>query len=254
MILQVGSFSTVAGSRIKILSHYGQTGVLSCNISKGAGRSIHMKKILKISVFAAVVICMSAFLLIGCQSNKNLVATVNGTDITEEQLQEQLKTNAVFKEVISSHIDDIATPDYKEITLKRLDEQCPADRDKTIKKLVETAYFLGMDNSISKDEAEKQIKQQLDDLDAYSGQYDNVKVNREIMNECFEKLSTTEEQYIKDSADSYIAMVNRQRMYNKFIEDENLVVDENNSDEVRNEFEQYLDEQLKKADIVYYNS
>lgn len=111
-----------------------------------------------------------------------------------------------------------------------------------------------MDNSISKDEAEKQIKQQLDDLDAYSGQYDNVKVNREIMNECFEKLSTTEEQYIKDSADSYIAMVNRQRMYNKFIEDENLVVDENNSDKVRNEFEQYLDEQLKKADIVYYNS
>lgn len=213
-----------------------------------------MKKILKISVFAAVVICLSAFLLIGCQSNKNLVATVNGTDITEEQLQEQLKTNAVFKEVISSHIDDIATPDYKEITLKRLDEQCPADRDKAIKKLVETAYFLGMDNSISKDEAEKQIKQQLDDLDAYSGQYDNVKVNREIMNEFFEKLSTTEEQYIKDSADSYIAMVNRQRMYNKFIEDENLVVDENNSDEVINEFEQYLDEQLKKADIVYYNS
>lgn len=213
-----------------------------------------MKKILKISVFAAVVICLSAFLLIGCQSNKNLVATVNGTDITEEQLQEQLKTNAVFKEVISSHIDDIATPDYKEITLKRLDEQCPADRDKAIKKLVETAYFLGMDNSISKDEAEKQIKQQLDDLDAYSGQYDNVKVNREIMNEFFEKLSTTEEQYIKDSADSYIAMVNRQRMYNKFIEDENLVVDENNSDKVRNEFEQYLDEQLKKADIVYYNS
>lgn len=43
-------------------------------------------------------------------------------------------------------------------------------------------------------------------------------------------------------------------MYNKFIEDENLVVDENNSDKVRNEFEQYLDEQLKKADIVYYNS
>lgn len=213
-----------------------------------------MKKILKISVFAAVVICLSAFLLIGCQSNKNLVATVNGTDITEEQLQEQLKTNAVFKEVISSHIDDIATPDYKEITLKRLDEQCPADRDKAIKKLVETAYFLGMDNSISKDEAEKQIKQQLDDLDAYSGQYDNVKVNREIMNEFFEKLSTTEDQYIKDSADSYIAMVNRQRMYNKFIEDENLVVDENNSDEVINEFEQYLDEQLKKADIVYYNS
>ena len=184
-----------------------------------------MKKILEISVFAAVVICLSAFLLIGCQNNKNLVATVNGTDITEEQLQEQLNTNAVFKEVISSHIDDIATPDYKEITLKRLDEQCPADRDKAIKKLVETAYFLGMDNSISKDEAEKQIKQQLDDLDAYSGQYGNVKVNREIMNECFEKLSTTEEQYIKDSADSYIAMVNRQRMYNKFIEDENLVVD-----------------------------
>lgn len=212
-----------------------------------------MKKILEISVFAAVVICLSAFLLIGCQSDKNLVATVNGTDITEEQLQEQLKTNAVFKEVISSHIDDITTPDYKEITLKRLDEQCPADRDKAIKKLVETAYFLGMDNSISKDEAEKQIKQQLDNLDAYSGQYDNVKVNREIMNECFEKLSTTEEQYIKDSADSYIAMVNRQRMYNKFIEDENLVVDEINSDEVRNEFEQYLDEQLKKADIVYYN-
>lgn len=84
-------------------------------------------------MFAAVVICLSAFLLIGCQNNKNLVATVNGTDITEEQLQEQLKTNAVFKEVISSHIDDIATPDYKEITLKRLDEQCPADRDKAIK-------------------------------------------------------------------------------------------------------------------------
>lgn len=213
-----------------------------------------MKKILKISVFTAVVICLSAFLLIGCQSNKNLVATVNGTDITEEQLQDQLKINEVFKEVISSHIDDITTSGNKEITLKRLDEQRPADRDKTIKKLVETAYFLGMDNSISKDEAEKQIKQQLDNLDAYSGQYDNVKVNREIMNECFEKLSTTEEQYIKDSADSYIAMVNRQRMYNKFIEDENLAVDENNSDEVRNKFEQYLDEQLKKADIVYYNS
>ena len=74
------------------------------------------------------------------------------------------------------------------------------------------------------------------------------------MNECFEKLSTTEEQYIKDSADSYIAMVNRQRMYNKFIEDENLVVDENNSEKVKKKFKQYLDEQLKKADIVYYNS
>lgn len=211
-----------------------------------------MKKILKISVFTAVVICLSAFLLMGCQSNKNVVATVNGNDITEEQLQEQLKTNAVFKEVISSHIDDIATPDYKEITLKRLDEQCPSDRDKAIKKLVETAYFLSMDNSISKEEAEKQLKQQLDDLDTYS-QYDNVKVNREIMDECFKKLSITEEQYIKDSADSYIAMVNRQRMYNKFIEDENLAVDENNSDEVGNKFKQYLDEQLKKADVVYYN-
>lgn len=212
-----------------------------------------MKKILKISVFAAVVICLSAFLLIGCQSNNNLVATVNGTDITEEQLQEQLKTSAVFKEVISSHIDDITTPDNKEITLKRLDEQYPDDRDKAIKKMVETAYFLGMDNSISKDEAEKQLKQQLDNLDAYSGQYDNVKVNREMMDECFEKLSITEDEYIKDSADSYIAMVNRQRMYNEFIEDENITVDENNVYEVGDKFEQYIDEQLKKADIVYYN-
>lgn len=212
-----------------------------------------MKKILKISVFAVVVICLSAFLLIGCQSNNNLVATVNGTDITEEQLQEQLKTSAVFKEVISSHIDDITTPDNKEITLKRLDEQYPDDRDKAIKKMVETAYFLGMDNSISKDEAEKQLKQQLDNLDAYSGQYDNVKVNREMMDECFEKLSITEDEYIKDSADSYIAMVNRQRMYNKFIEDENITVDENNVYEVGDKFEQYIDEQLKKADIVYYN-
>lgn len=212
-----------------------------------------MKKILKKSVLAAVVVCLSAFLLIGCQSNKNLVATVNGTDITEEQLQEQLNTNAVFKEVISSHIDDITTPDNKEITLKRLDEQCPGDRDKAIKKLVETAYFLGMDNSISKDEAEKQLKQQFDNLDAYSGQYGNVQVNREIMNECFKKLSITEEQYIKDSTDAYIAMVNRQRMYNKFIEDENITVDENNSEEVSNKFEQYLDEKMKKADIVYHN-
>lgn len=212
-----------------------------------------MKKILKISVFAAVVICLSAFLLIGCQSNNNLVATVNGTDITEEQLQEQIKTNAVFKEVISSHIDDITTPDNKEITLKRLDEQYPDDRDKAIKKMVETAYFLGMDNSISKDEAEKQLKQQLDNLDAYSGQYDNVKVNREMMDECFEKLSITEDEYIKDSADSYIAMVNRQRMYNEFIEDENITVDENNVYEVGDKFEQYIDEQLKKADVVYYN-
>ena len=214
-----------------------------------------MKKILKISVFAVVVICLSAFLLIGCQSNNNLVATVNGTDITEEQLQEQLKTSAVFKEVISSHIDDITTPDNdnKEITLKRLDEQYPDDRDKAIKKMVETAYFLGMDNSISKDEAEKQLKQQLDNLDAYSGQYDNVKVNREMMDECFEKLSITEDEYIKDSADSYIAMVNRQRMYNEFIEDENITVDENNVYEVGDKFEQYIDEQLKKADIVYYN-
>ena len=212
-----------------------------------------MKKILKKSVLAAVVICLSAFLLIGCQSNKNLVATVNSTDITEEQLQEQLKTNAVFKEVISSHIDDITTPDNKEITLKRLDEQYPDDRDKAIKKLVETTYFLGMDNSISKDEAEKQLKQQLDNLDAYSGQYDNVKVNREMMDECLKKLSITEEQYIKDSADSYIAMVNRQRMYNKFLEDENITVDENNVYEVGDKFEQYIDEQLKKADVVYYN-
>lgn len=212
-----------------------------------------MKKILKKSVIAAVVICLSAFLLIGCQSNKNLVAAVNGTDITEEQLQEQLKTNAVFKEVISSHIDDITTPDNKEITLKRLDEQYPDDRDKAIKKIVETTYFLGMDNSISKDEAEKQLKQQLDNLDAYSGQYDNVKVNREIMDECLKKLSTTEEQYIKDSADSYIAMVNRQRVYNKFIEDENITVYENNVYEVGDKFEQYIDEQLKKADVVYYN-
>lgn len=212
-----------------------------------------MKKILKKSVLAAVVICLSAFFLIGCQNNKNLVATVNGTDITEEQLQEQLKTNAVFKEVISSHIDDITTPDNKEITLKRLDEQYPDDRDKAIKKIVETTYFLGMDNSISKDEAEKQLKQQLDNLDAYSGQYDNVKVNREIMDECLKKLSTTEEQYIKDSADSYIAMVNRQRVYNKLIEDENITVDENNVYEVGDKFEQYIDEQLKKADIVYYN-
>ena len=214
---------------------------------------LFMKKILKISVFAVVVICLSAFLLIGCQSNNNLVATVNGTDITEEQLQEQLKTSAVFKEVISSHIDDITTPDNKEITLKRLDEQYPDDRDKAIKKMVETAYFLGMDNSISKDEAEKQLKQQLDNLDAYSGQYDNVKVNREMMDECFEKLSITEDEYIKDSADSYIAMVNRQRMYNEFIEDENITVDENNVYEVGDKFEQYIDEQLKKADIVYYN-
>ena len=212
-----------------------------------------MKNILKKSVLAAVVICLTAFFLIGCQNNKNLVATVNGTDITEEQLQEQLKTNAVFKEVISSHIDDITTPDNKEITLKRLDEQYPDDRDKAIKKIVETTYFLGMDNSISKDEAEKQLKQQLDNLDAYSGQYDNVKVNREIMDECLKKLSTTEEQYIKDSADSYIAMVNRQRVYNKFIEDENITVDENNVYEVGDKFEQYIDEQLKKADIVYYN-
>lgn len=212
-----------------------------------------MKKILKKSVLAAAVGCLSAFLLIGCQSNNNLVATVNGTDITEEELQEQLKTSAVFKEVISSHIDDITTPDNKEITLKRLDEQYPDDRDKAIKKMVETAYFLGMDNSISKDEAEKQLKQQLDNLDAYSGQYDNVKVNREMMDECFEKLSITEDEYIKDSADSYIAMVNRQRMYNKFIEDENITVDENNVYEVGDKFEQYIDEQLKKADIVYYN-
>lgn len=213
-----------------------------------------MKMTLKNYIGIFIVLCVFASCMTGCKSNENLIATVNGTEITEEQLQEQLKTNAVFKEVIRSHIDDITTPDYKEITLKRLDEQYPEDRNKAIKKLVETAYFLGMDNSISKEEAEKQIKQQLDNLDAYSGQYGNVRVNREIMDECFEKLSTTEEQYIKDSADAYIALVNRQKMYNKFLEDENITVDENNSDEVSNKFEQYLDEQMKKADIVYYNS
>ena len=42
-------------------------------------------------------------------------------------------------------------------------------------------------------------------------------------------------------------------MYNKFIEDENITVDENNSEEVSNKFEQYLDEKMKKADIVYHN-
>lgn len=110
-----------------------------------------------------------------------------------------------------------------------------------------------MDNSISKEEAEKQLKQQLDNLDTYSGQYGSVQVNREIMDECLKKLSITEEQYIKESADSYIAMVNRQRMYNKFLEDENITVDENNVYEVGDKFEQYIDEQLKKADIVYYN-
>ena len=60
-----------------------------------------MKKILKKSVLAAVVICLSAFLLIGCQSNKNLVATVNGTDITEEQLQEQGEIVASFGQTLS---------------------------------------------------------------------------------------------------------------------------------------------------------
>lgn len=48
-------------------------------------------------------------------------------------------------------------------------------------------------------------------------------------------------------------MVNRQRMYNKFLEDENITVDENNVYEVGDKFEQYIDEQLKKADVVYYN-
>ena len=36
-------------------------------------------------------------------------------------------------------------------------------------------------------------------------------------------------------------------------EDENITVDENNVYEVGDKFEQYIDEQLKKADIVYYN-
>lgn len=213
-----------------------------------------MKMTLKNFASIFIVLCVFVSCMTGCKSNESLIATVNGTEITEEQLQEQLKTNAVFKEVIRSHIGDITTPDNKEIVLKRLDKQYPDDRDKAIKKLVETAYFLGMDNSISKEEAEEQIKQQLDNLDAYSGQYDNVKVNREIMDECFEKLSITEEEYIKDSADAYIALVNRQRMYNKFLKDENITVDENNIYEAEDKFEQYLDEQMKKADIVYYNS
>ena len=74
-----------------------------------------------------------------------------------------------------------------------------------------------------------------------------------MMDECLKKLSITEDEYIKDSADSYIAMVNRQRMYNKFLDDENITVDENNVYEVGDKFEQYIDEQLKKADVVYYN-
>lgn len=35
-------------------------------------------------------------------------------------------------------------------------------------------------------------------------------------------------------------------MYNKFLEDENITVDENNVYEVGDKFEQYIDEQLKK--------
>ena len=212
-----------------------------------------MKMTLKNFISILIVLCLFAFGIIGCKSNENLIAKVNGVNVTEEQLQEQLKTGAVFKEVIRSHIDDITTPDNKEIVLKRLDEQYPDDREKATRKLVETAYFLGMDNSISKEEAEKHLKQQFDNLDAYSGQYDNVRVNSEIMDECFEKLSITEDEFIKDNTDSYIALVNRQRIYNKFVEDENITVDENNVYEVGDKFEQYLDEQLKKADIVYYN-
>ena len=74
-----------------------------------------MKKILKKSVLAAVVICLSAFLLIGCQSNKNLVATVNGTDITEEQLQENF--DAILSAIMKAKPAAVKGAYLKSVTL-----------------------------------------------------------------------------------------------------------------------------------------
>lgn len=207
-----------------------------------------MKKILKISVFAAVVICLSAFLLIGCQNNTDVMASVNGIDIKKSDYEMRLKSNEIMAELMTEDINNSDfTSEEKNAKIMEIKEKCSTDKETIINSMIETAFIDSKYDSITHEQAKSEIEKQMSNLDAYADEYPQVAANGKIMDEYIKRMGITKDEYIDLAADSYISYVNKQKAKEEFAKEKDI-----SDDVLDKEFESYIKQEISKTLAVYY--
>ena len=177
-----------------------------------------MKKIVKkAAVLTAVAVCLSAFLLSGCQNNANVMATVNGVDITRSDYETRLKSHEIMTEIITENINnsDIASEE-KAAKIDEVKERYSTDQDAILDSMTETAYIDSKYDSITHEQAKSEIEKQMENLDTYADEYPQVATNGKIMDEYIKRMGLTKEEYTDIAADSYISYVNKQKAKEEF--------------------------------------
>lgn len=193
------------------------------------------------TMFCAILFC-------SCARNNDVMATVNGIDIKRSEYEIRLKSNKIMMELLTEDINnsDIESEE-KNAQIKEIQEKCSTDKDTILDSMIETAYIDSKYDSVTHEQAKKEIEKQMSNLDLYANEYPQVAANGKIMDEYIKRMGITKDEYIDLAADSYVSYVNKQTAKEEFAKEKNI-----SDDVLDKEFESYIQQEISKSTVVYY--
>ncbi|MGN0610953.1 MAG: hypothetical protein ACI4JI_04135 [Ruminiclostridium sp.] len=203
-----------------------------------------MKKlflVITISVFCMMLLC-------SCNSNNDVMASVNGVNILKSDYETRLKSNGVMRELMTEEINKSEMgSEEEEAQLKQIDEYFVTDEDAVMDSLIETAYINSKYSYISHEQAKSEMEKQLLSLDTCSDEYPQVAQNGAILDEYIKRMGLTKEEYIEIAADSYASYANKQKAKEEFAKGKEL-----SDDEIEKQFDSYIKQEIGKTIVVHY--
>lgn len=203
-----------------------------------------MKKlflVITISVFCVMLLC-------SCNSNNDVMASVNGVNILKSDYEMRLKSNEIMRELMTEDINESEiSGEEKEAQLKQIDEYFITDKDTIMDSMIETAFINSKYNYISHEQAKSEMEKQILSLDTCSDEYPQVAQNGEIIDEYIKRMGLTKEEYIEIAADSYASYVNKQKAKEEFSEGKEF-----SDDDIEKQFDSYIKQEIDKTIVVYY--
>lgn len=204
---------------------------------------------MKHKIYIIAMAALSAILLCSCSNNSEVMASVNGKNITKAHFEECKKSMEIMKNLMTDKIknSDLSESEKEKQTAEII-EKTEVDDEALLDELTENAYIDSEYDFISYDSAMKTVKEQWQTLKQYSGEDDEAGANYELMQEYISQLGLTEEEYFDMAAKGYITEVNKKKAREEYGKEHNIS-DEKALDEA---FSEYIDKQLEKCLVVYY--
>ena len=184
-------------------------------------------------------------------SDKTIAVTVNGVSIYQSQIITQKEYNQLSLETNTQQIDaESGLSDAEKESLK----------SQVLEQLTQTDQTI-LDNLINNEVILQEAKNEglmANSADAVSMANSNYYGLKAMDSQSYQALQDymaanglTESQYLDQSVKIYQDTITRQNLYQKFIQ---TLPDTDTSDQIQSAWNNYVDELVQKANIVYYNT